>query len=583
LARGLALLRAGEFTKASTEFNLGLKRNPQDPLLNYLNAYAYEQAGPSGDVEKLDLAQVGYELALKFDPSLRGAAVQLGYIALDRRDWSSAQGAFSRALEIDPDDLGVAYALAYASYYAGDLATAQAMIRRLPEGAADSPEILRTRAIIAAATGDGAAARRYLAAYDTVEPEPLRRQQLSSRVTRWGETLDWLKPQLTGPAAVRLAQQGQAAPGETQTPQLSPAPTPQELAPIKPDVPLVSSGQPSHDYEKMVIVDCIIIRREEVGSSSSGINLLDGLNLQYSGTLMSTLSSKIRDIVSGDIIGGTSQSQHGYVLTVPAVSYSLNIVNVQDSSSRIIGRPSIIAQDGEQSEFFMGSEVTYITSAGPATYGTSFSKEVGLTLRVRPDFLPDGHIRLTVDAEFLAFEPVAAGTFSQALQTAKNRVRVVATMDYDRTLVVGGGSETLETSVDNGVPVLRNVPLVQYLFSKANKAKTDRSLLILMTPRRPLSLNSADSVDTMFARIPGAERLPPEELRQLKDRYAAWFRPTSNLVQAMSSMILTPLYQEFRQGDLDLLDIDSKGATHLVRKQDRGQRMLDDALRTLYF
>ena len=184
-----------------------------------------------------------------------------------------------------------------------------------------------------------------------------------------------------------------------------------------------------------------------------------------------------------------SSLTRNHQLSVPAVSYSLNIANAQDSSSRIIGRPSIIAHDGEQSEFFMGSEVTYITSAGPSTYGTSFSKEVGLTLRVKPDFVPDGRIRLTVDAEFLAFEPVAAGTFSQALQTAKNRARVVATMDFDRTLVVGGGSETLETSVDSGVPVLRDIPLAQYLFSEATNSKTERSLLIFLTPRRPLSLD----------------------------------------------------------------------------------------------
>jgi Tfp pilus assembly protein PilF len=586
LARGVERLRAGDLKGASAEFNLGLKRDPQNAVLNYLNGYAYEEMARGGDVEKLDLAKVGYELALKFNPSLRPAAVQLGDIALERHDWGAAQEAFSQALEIDPADRDAAYGLAYASYYAGDVATAQAMMRRLPASSGEPAALLRARAIISAASGERAKAQLYETAYDAAEPDARRRSQLNGRVTSWGQTLDWIKPQLAeGAGAPQRFAQTQASPTQSQTPQLSPAPTPQELAPIKPEAPVGASpvpGQPPPDYEKMVIVDCIIIRREEVDSSSRGVNLLDGLNLQYAGTLVSSTASKTRD-VTGRLITGGRTSSRSSVLGVPAVNYSLNIVNTQDSTSRIIGRPSIVAQDGEQSEFFMGSEVTYITSAGPSTYGSSFSKEVGLTLRVRPDFLPDGHIRLTVNAEFLAFEPVAAGTFSQALQTAKNRVRVVATMDYDKTLVIGGGSETLETAVNSGVPVLRSVPGLEYFFSKGTDSKTERSLLILMTPRRPLSPSQPTSVDSLVAHTPGGARVPPAELRELKSRYAAWFKPTSNLVEAMSSLVSTPLYAEFREGDLRLLDFDAQGHAHLLRRESRGQRLLKEALSTLYF
>ena len=258
LARGVQWLKQSDYKKALEEFNLGLKRDPQHPLLNFFAAYCYQEMARGGDVDKLNLAEVGYQLALKFNPSMRAAAVQLGYIALDRRDWRGAQNDFSLALEINPNDRGAIYALAYASYYAGDLATAQAMIRRLPEDAQESPEILRTRAIIAAATGDNTAAGRYASAYAAAEPEPQRREQLAGRVDRWEQTLTWLGPKPAVPP-VQTAQFDQGdptPPGGSQYPQLSPAPTPQELAPIKPDVPLGSNaGQAAPDNEKMVIVD----------------------------------------------------------------------------------------------------------------------------------------------------------------------------------------------------------------------------------------------------------------------------------------------------------------------------------------
>lgn len=600
LALGLAWLQKRDYKQASEEFNLGLKFDPQNAMLNFLNGYDYEAEAHDGDVTKLDLAIVGYQLALQFDPTLRAAALQLGYIELDRHNWPAAQNNFARAVEIDPNDRSAIYALAYASYYGGDLATAQAMMRRLPEQPNESPEILRARAIIAAATGDQDAAQRYLEAYDRAEPDANVRQQLSGRVTRWGQTFSWLSSKMTATSAngIEIAQQALPPPppqspppgAPSDQPVLSPAPSPQQLTPLKPEgslapeVPLGGSGgEGAKSEDKMVILDCVIIRREEVDSNSTGINLLDGLSLQFAGTLMNTAISKSKDLITSSNTTETTTLGRQFTLSVPAVTYSLNIANSQDSTSRIIGRPSIVAQDGEQSEFFMGSEVTYITSGGVATYGTSFSKEVGLSLRVRPDFLSEGRIKLTVDAEFLAFEPVAAGTFSQALQTAKNRARVVATMDFGRTLVIGGGSETLETNLDSGVPVLRDVPGLQYLFSNDTKSKTERSLLILMTPRRPLSLDQQNSLDTMFKQVPGADKLDPEELRQLKERYESWFHPTSNMVQALSRMTMTPLYQEFRGGDLDLLDLDTVGHTHLLHEQDRRERMLQDALGTLYF
>ena len=197
-------------------------------------------------------------------------------------------------------------------------------------------------------------------------------------------------------------------------------------------------------------------------------------------------------------------------MTFPTVTYSLNIANSQDSSSRILGRPSIIAQDGEQSEFFLGSEITYITSAGTGTYGSSTSKEVGLLLKVRPEFLPDDRIKLAIDTEFLAFEPVATGgSFQQAVQTAKNRARITATMEFGRTLVIGGGSESLETDLATGVPVLRDVPIVQSLFSTRTKSRTERSVLMLVTPRRPSSLTDEASIDAMVKGMSGTENLDP--------------------------------------------------------------------------
>jgi general secretion pathway protein D len=581
LALGIKNLEGGNLEAASAEFNRGLKYDPRHPLLNFLNGYAYHQEARGGKTTQGELAEVGYRLALQFDPRMRPAAVQLGYLAIERRNWRQAQNEFARALLIEPDDPGVLYALAYASYLAGDAATARDALARLPAKALAHPEVIRARAVVAAAVGERDEAAAHLAAYAATEPDAKQRDRLARRVGQWTDlqrSLERKQAQLmqvdperapapSPPASQRPA--GSSFTGTTATPKSS----------DKKD-----SAASNRSDLKMVILDCIIIRREEVTSSSRGVNLLDGLQLQFGGTLVNFSDTSTKDLITQADSTATRTFTKSINLTFPTVTYSLNIANAQDSSSRILGRPSIIAQDGEQSEFFLGSEITYITSAGTGTFGSSTSKEVGLQLKVRPEFLEDDRIKLDVEAEFLAFEPVASsGTFQQAVQTAKNRARITATMEFGRTLIIGGGSESLETDLSKGVPVLRDIPFVQTLFSTRSKSRTERSVLMLVTPRRPTSLTDETAMDAAIKELSGAENLDPEQVRQLKERYRVWFNPTSNIVLALARMSETPLYHEFRQGDFRLFDVDGDGDLDLVHSESRADRILREALEWLDF
>jgi general secretion pathway protein D len=579
LAAGIKHLDRRDLEAASLEFNRGLKYDPRHPLLNFLNGYTYHLEARGGKTTQGELAEVGYRLALQFDPRMRPAAAQLGYLMIERRNWRQAQNEFARALLIEPDDPGVLYALAYVSYLAGDAATARSTLARLPKKALAHPEVIRARAVVAAALGERFEAATHLAAYGAAEPDANKRHRLARRLGQWEDLQRTLEQ--------KHAQLLQVDPER--------APSPAPVAPQRPATRPSAAGEtqkPSDESgakaegsgAKMVILDTIIIRREEVTSSSRGVNLLDGLQLQFGGTLINYSLTETKDLDTPTNTQASRALTRSYSLTFPTVTYSLNIANAQDSSSRILGRPSIIAQDGEQSEFFLGSEITYITSAGVGTFGSSTSKEVGLLLKVRPEFLEDDRIKLDVEAEFLAFEPVASGgTFQQAVQTAKNRARITATMEFGRTLIIGGGSESLETDLSKGVPVLRDIPLVQTLFSTRSTSRTERSVLMLVTPRKPASLTDEDAMDAAIKSMTGTEILDPEQVRQLKERYRVWFQPTSNIVLSLARMTETPLYQEFRQGDFRLFDVDGDGDLDLVHSESRADRILREALEWLDF
>ena len=69
---------------ASALVNRALQSDPRNPRLNYLNGLIYD--AKSTPAAGRELARVGYEVALRNDPTFWPAAYQLGLLAMDNRD-----------------------------------------------------------------------------------------------------------------------------------------------------------------------------------------------------------------------------------------------------------------------------------------------------------------------------------------------------------------------------------------------------------------------------------------------------------------------------------------------------------------
>lgn len=93
------------------------------------------------------------------------------------------------------------------------------------------------------------------------------------------------------------------------------------------------------------------------------------------------------------------------------------------------------------------------------------------------------------------------------------------------TLVPSGLSEKTSASTRDGVPGLRDVPGVQYLFSNKKTSEIQRSVLILVSPRSPVQLAEADRTtgDAMAA-----------TMKALRERFGLSAQVPSN-VEAMRS------------------------------------------------
>lgn len=555
LVAGLEHLNRGELAAAGAAFNRGLELDPRHPHLNFLNGFVYELRADDGDPSRLELAEIGYRLALRFDPDHWLAAYRLGVLDARRQRVAQARDAFAQALALRSDHAPSAYGLAVASYRLGDPQTAAVALARLPESVHQRPDVRRASALVHAALGDDAAAREALSAYQQVAAPAVARNT-ARRVDDW-RVAHARAEQVAGDPA------GDASSGGGAPSPATPRPRPAEPPP------------------QMVLLDVVLLQQELSSASAHGINLLSALKVQLGGTLIDATRSNTVDGRTGAVRDASQSARASMSISVPSVTYALNIANAQNSTSEVVSRPSVLAYHGQESEVFIGSELTYI--AGGVNSGRSYNKEVGVSLTARPEFVGDDRIKLEVRTEFTNFIPsTAPGSFQESVATTKSRTRVNAELRIGQTLAIAAGSTTRETETHGGVPILRDIPIVQYFFSTATRSKSQGALLILLTPRRAEEVDAAGEVrhlSTQLAR--SKDPRAPEAIRALQARYRHWFTPTSTPLKAMHQLLDTGLSGEFRRGDLSFSGLEGVDEPPTGQRP-RHRRVVDDLVDLLY-
>lgn len=551
---GHAALSAKEYKRASRLFNSALKLDVTNANLQFLNSYTYHLMGVAGDSSKLELAEQGLKLTLKFDPGHIGARYQLGLLYMDQRRFGLAQGYFASVALHRADDPVVLYNLAASSYYARDPQTAEAALNRLAEidpEIAEKPYVLRAQAMTKAALNDPGAARAFLKSYETHTPEASIVGDIKQRLQSWSGFYEFDAKTIlaqTNPYAAGQANpfgadvtnpftSGNANPFATDSQQTE---TQDGLSEI--------TGEPG-----MVVVDVVLIGTQEDTREARGINLLNGLQLQFGDPLtgaagFSFASNNIKDNLNSGLAENTQTITRS--ISIPAVTYSLNIANSADANNEILAKPSLVAQSGQTSEFFSGTEILAAAVSGGDGDSVSVQKEVGVKLAVTPEALDGGLLRLHVVAErtFLT-DPSNSVVFEFRLDTTKTNVNATVTMRYGETLILGGLSERETSRSADGVPWLMDVPGLNLFFSERTERHFERSILILMTPRRPqYTRRSPEERERTDNDLSDLER----DIERLAQRHVNWYTPRPTFSDVFKSLQGREFFEEFRQGDVKI-------------------------------
>ncbi len=178
--------------------------------------------------------------------------------------------------------------------------------------------------------------------------------------------------------------------------------------------------------------------------------------------------------VVGGVAGATTQFAFGLLNGNLAVAVA-NLVN--NLRGEVLAKPQITTIDNSEARIFMGEQVPIRVLDANGRQAIQL-QDAGTSLTVTPHVTADGRILLDLNPEKNSFRvDPSAGTILQK-QSAKTTVVV----GDGETVVIAGLTTKEETSTETGVPLLKDIPLIGYLFKHVASATRKRDLIIFVTP-----------------------------------------------------------------------------------------------------
>jgi general secretion pathway protein D len=212
-----------------------------------------------------------------------------------------------------------------------------------------------------------------------------------------------------------------------------------------------------------------------------GVSTLNGGSIPPLGTTSASGTSAVSQLPNGLNIGLVHKYSTGaYGLAALATFLQTN------ADGNVLSKPNMISLDNEEAKIVVGKNVPFVTgqytnstSGNTNPFQTVERKDVGLTLRVKPQVGEGGTVRLTV---FQEKSSVDSGSSTSGLITSKSSIETTVVIDDGATLVLGGLLEDASNDGVTQVPFLGNLPVVGNLFKTRARDHKKTNLMVFLRP-----------------------------------------------------------------------------------------------------
>jgi general secretion pathway protein D len=224
-------------------------------------------------------------------------------------------------------------------------------------------------------------------------------------------------------------------------------------------------------------------------------------------------------VSNGLTIGVFKQLASG-ALGLGAVAHALET----DGGTNILSTPNVVTLDNELATIRVGQNVPILTGQFTTTSGTNANpfqtidrKDVGLTLKVRPQISEGGTIKLAIYNESSSIDTSVSSASGIILKTRVIETNVIA--DDGQVIVLGGLISDDATDSADKVRGLADIPILGNLFKYQKRQRTKTNLMVFLRPvvmrnREQSNELATDRYDYMRAT---QQAVKPDDTILLKD------------------------------------------------------------------
>jgi general secretion pathway protein D len=261
---------------------------------------------------------------------------------------------------------------------------------------------------------------------------------------------------------------------------------------------------------KQVFVEAAILEVSLSNITSLGTNLSigftfnNGNDLGFGGTILPGVPSllglaadpaaslNLANSLSGLFLGviGEEVDPDGSGPIPPIPSFSALFQALTSLTDvNVLSTPSIITTDNEEAEIVVADVIPFPTGSvvGDAgvTVQTIDRQPVGIRLAITPQISEGDYLNLNIYTEVSAISPSPAdlNTAEFGIATNTRTADSSVVVKNGQTIVIGGLVQDRESSIQNRVPLLGNIPILGNLFKFKRYERNKINLMILLTPR----------------------------------------------------------------------------------------------------
>jgi general secretion pathway protein D len=221
-----------------------------------------------------------------------------------------------------------------------------------------------------------------------------------------------------------------------------------------------------------------------IGKSGDGLIGLLGTNFGTNGSNIVNLSGGSTLPSTGLNVGLAARSNGVYFLGFLARFLQEN------GEGNILSTPNLLTLDNEEAKIVIGQNVPFVTGQYTSNNSSSGSvnpfqtierKDVGLTLRVKPQISENGSIKMTIFQEVSSVQASSVNS-SSGLITNKRSIESTVLVDDGAIVVLGGLLQDEYSGNQEKVPGLADVPIIGGLFKSEARSRKKTNLMVFLRP-----------------------------------------------------------------------------------------------------